>query len=98
MEWHLDGLLHREGGPAVDIVDRKEWWVHGKLHRSDGPAFYYHKDRKQCEEWWEDGQRHRVNGPAVCDELFSADGASLRVRSEWWLYDTRHREDGPNPS
>ena len=33
------GELHREGGPAVELVDGdKEWCRNGRWHREDGPA------------------------------------------------------------
>jgi hypothetical protein len=39
---YLDGLLHREDGPAITHPDgRKIWYLHGKLHREDGPATVY---------------------------------------------------------
>jgi hypothetical protein len=25
--WYLNGLLHREGAPAVEYVDGKVWWM-----------------------------------------------------------------------
>ena len=40
--YYLDGLLHREDGPAIEWTDgTKEWYKNGLLHREDGPA-------KQC--------------------------------------------------
>jgi len=40
--YNLDGLLHREDGPATVYADgRKEWWINGKRHREDGPAVEY---------------------------------------------------------
>jgi len=38
-EWRLDGILHRNRGPAVIHNDGyREYWVDGKLHRVGGPA------------------------------------------------------------
>lgn len=38
-EWHLDGQLHREDGPAIEYVNgAKRWYIKDKLHRTDGPA------------------------------------------------------------
>lgn len=38
-EWHLNGELHREDGPArIHLDGSKEWWINGKEHREDGPA------------------------------------------------------------
>jgi hypothetical protein len=37
--WNVNGLLHRENGPAIELADGyKEWQKHGKCHREDGPA------------------------------------------------------------
>ena len=72
--WRAFGLLHREGGPAVEWSSgNKEWWVHGERHREEGPAVEWYGGHK---EWWLNGKRHRVDGPAI--EL--KDG-----RKEWWI-------------
>jgi len=40
--WFVQGLLHREDGPAVVYTDGyKEWWIKGDRHREDGPAVEY---------------------------------------------------------
>ncbi len=42
-------LLHRDDGPAVEMVDGSvEWWKHGQLHRIDGPAV----ENVDGREWW----------------------------------------------
>ena len=34
--WGLDGKLHREDGPAVELVDgTKEWWKNGVRYYPD---------------------------------------------------------------
>jgi len=49
-EWYLNGLRHREDGPAIEGVDgRKEWFLYGKRHREDGPAF---EGSDGTREWW----------------------------------------------
>jgi hypothetical protein len=47
--WYLNGVLHREDGPALDWNNGyKSWYFHGKRHRIGGPAEisdgsrYYH--------------------------------------------------------
>ena len=48
--WKLDGLLHREDGPAVIWPDGgQEWWLNGNLHREDGPAVI---EPDGTQEWW----------------------------------------------
>jgi len=61
--WTLNGLLHREDGPAIECADGcKEWRLNGKRHRIDGPAVIYADGSKT---WYLDGKRHRIDGPAV---------------------------------
>ena len=74
-EWHLNGLLHREDGPAVEAINgSKFWYLNGKLHREDGPAVEHaNSDR----HWYFNGRLHREDGPAI--ELAGS------VVREWWL-------------
>ena len=60
--WYLNGLPHREDGPAVEYDGgAKQWWLHGYLHREDGPAiegtggakfWYLHRKYYKTEEEW----------------------------------------------
>ena len=52
--WILNGLFHREDGPAIEYVSgSKKWYLNGKRHRVDGPAIewadgtkeWYYKDK-----------------------------------------------------
>jgi len=73
-DWWLNGILHREDGPAVEDADgTKEWRLRGKFHRTDGPAIEWANGTK---EWFLNGDYHRTDGPAV----EHADG-----RKEWFL-------------
>jgi len=50
----INGLLHREDGPAVVRINgTKEWYFNGKLHRTDGPAVEFASGSK---EWHIDGK------------------------------------------
>jgi hypothetical protein len=41
-EWHLNGNLHREDGPAVEWSGgAKMWYINDIRHREDGPAIEY---------------------------------------------------------
>jgi hypothetical protein len=52
--WYLNGVLHREDGPAFEWADgSKSWWLNGKRHREDGPAIEFVDGFK---EWWLNGQ------------------------------------------
>lgn len=61
--WALNGLYHREDGPAI-IWDNGEvcWKRRGVIHREDGPAIIH---RDGAETWYFDNQVHREDGPAV---------------------------------
>ena len=79
--WRLNGLWHREDGPAYIGADgTQDWYLNGQRHREDGPA-YIKADGRQ--EWWLNGQRHREDGPAV----IWPDG-----RQEWVLNGQEHTE------
>lgn len=40
--WRLNGILHREDGPAIEYVSgTKIWYKQGYKHREDGPAIEY---------------------------------------------------------
>ena len=61
--WYKNGILHREDGPAVELVNGiKEWYLNGHLHRESGPAI----DRVDgTKRWYHRGKLHREDGPAV---------------------------------
>mgnify|MGYP006078006563 CR=1 FL=1 len=58
--WYLNGLFHREDGPAIEWVNgSKEWYLNGNLHREDGPTYeginghkewYYHGKQIDCKD------------------------------------------------
>lgn len=53
--WYKEDKLHREDGPAVELVrGQKEWYKEGKLHRIDGPAVEW---GLVTAEWWIDGEQ-----------------------------------------
>jgi hypothetical protein len=61
--WHLNGLFHREDGPAIEGVDGYKAWIrNGKYHREDGPAIEW---ADGVLEWYLDGKylgsHYRVN-------------------------------------
>ena len=40
--WYLNGIPHREDGPAVEYRDgTKKWIVRGQFHNVNGPAIIY---------------------------------------------------------
>ena len=54
--WLVNGVLHREDGPAVIYPDGTEqWYLNGRLHRTNGPAVSMIDGEKQWwAEWWVD--------------------------------------------
>lgn len=61
--WRLNGLLHREDGPAFEGANgTREWWFNGRRHREDGPAVEWSNGSKW---WYLNGKRHREDGPAI---------------------------------
>ena len=59
-EWrNVDGVVHREDGPAIEWKDgTKSWYLNGQRHREDGPAVewkdgtksWYLNDKEYTEE------------------------------------------------
>jgi len=75
--WHLNGLLHREDGPAIENTDgSKGWFLNGDRHREDGPACEYADGSKA---WYLNGNRHREDGPAV---EWSSEGKEWHLHGE----------------
>lgn len=63
----LNGVLHREDGPAVEYVNgEKQWYINGLLHRINGPAIIF-KDGSM--QYWIDGNRqHWLERPLLWDD------------------------------
>ena len=48
--WYLNGKLHREDGPAVELANgTKYWYINDQFHREDGPAVEFANGTK---EWY----------------------------------------------
>ena len=74
--WYLNGVRHREDGPAIEWASGdEEWYLNGNRHREDGPAIEYKNGHK---EWRINGKLHREDGPAI-----EWAGGSKK----WWLKD-----------
>lgn len=82
IETRVNGVLHREDGPAFVIPGKvKMWYKNGFLHREDGPAI---ADLDGI-EWWVDGRPHRDIGPAIDRKHYQA----------FYVNGFLHRKDGP---
>jgi hypothetical protein len=53
--WYKNGVLHRNGGPAVRHKDNYMWYNEGKLHNLDGPAIL---DKGGPKQFWIDGRKY----------------------------------------
>lgn len=63
VSYYLNGLLHREDGPAREFDSGDTlWFLFDKLHRIDGPAVEWADGTKR---WYVNGKLHREDGPAV---------------------------------
>jgi len=88
-EWLLNGVRHREDGPAVIHPDGTQaWFLNGRRHREDGPAVI-HPDGSQA--WYLNGLFHREDGPAVSHpngtQAWYLNGENLTNEVTEWLAD-----------
>jgi len=61
--WYRDGLLHKDGGPAIEFVNGNcMWYCDGKQHREGGPAV---EVAGTYNIWVRNGKYHREDGPAM---------------------------------
>ena len=69
--WYINGLRHREDGPAVEYSDGyKEWWINDKLHREDGPAVEYSYG----------GKRWYLNGKEYSEDQYHQELIKLKLK------------------
>jgi len=93
--WRLNGVLHREDGPAVSLPPNfQEWYQHGVLHREDGPASI---DRHGKIEWYLNGIKYQFREWLTA--VTNSREPTLEIEHDGvqvWRLDSRfHREDGP---
>jgi len=73
-KWYVNGLLHREDGPAIELLNGdKKWYVNGLLYREDGPAIERANGDK---EWY-------VHGIKYTEAEFKDVINNLKTRSEY---------------
>jgi hypothetical protein len=54
--WYLNGLLHKEDGPAyISKAGYKIWYINGKRHNENGPAVI-HTDGSNA--WYLNGKEY----------------------------------------
>jgi len=81
--YRVNGVNHREDGPAVINSYMEEWWINGQRHREDGPAIV---SIGGSVSYYVRGKLHRKDGPAII---------LTNGLQEWWEDGRRHRVDGP---
>jgi hypothetical protein len=60
---YVNGLLHREDGPAIEFASGAlHWYSNDKIHRVGSPAII---NPNGYAAWYIDGKRHREDGPAI---------------------------------
>jgi hypothetical protein len=94
--WWLNGVRHREDGPAIEWTNGYKGWWHNAAEytKQDYYRVAMNKNNKPiCEVnkngtkiWWLNGKLHREDGPSI----EYTDGCKL-----WHLNGKLHREDGP---
>jgi hypothetical protein len=73
MEWRLDGLLHREDGPAyINDIGDEYWYLYGLFHREDGPAIKAHN----YVSWYFHGKYIRCSSQEEFERL-------MRLKAFW---------------
>ncbi len=54
--WFVNGVHHREDGPAIEQPDGTKYWiVNGIRHRLNGPAFIFFTNSRILNGWYRDG-------------------------------------------
>lgn len=88
-EWHCNGNLHREDGPAIrsfaqGTLWREEWYMTGMLHRTDGPAVSEYNTMGSLTHaiWYDRGRIHRTTGPA---QVLASFGGMFSWTYRWYL-------------
>ncbi len=80
--YHLNKILHREDGPAIEFsIGDKYWYIHGELHRDNEPAIECSNGHKL---WYCKNKLHREDGPAITTKL---------NHNKWYLNGKNYSEE-----
>ena len=98
IEYYLNGVRHRAGGPAVSYCDATccilRWYHHGRLHRENAPAVIRREGNNRVREWYRYNLRHREDGPAFISQ--EEEGIY-----QWYLngvyYGSHHQDQAIHP-
>jgi len=89
-EWRLNGVLHREDGPARTYTNgTKQYYKHGYLHREDGPAVEANHGYCTKQVYYYEGRIHNEKGPAYIERW--CDSEVLK----YFEHDILHHLQGP---
>lgn len=67
--WILNGVYHREDGPAIEYKNGdKLWWLHGLRHRINGPA----TESSDGVEWFVEGRQLYIDDAIIDFRLRTA--------------------------
>jgi len=87
-EWCLNGVLHRENGPAIEFsTGSKFWYKEGKRHRVNGPAIefvdgekrWYIEDQEYTEEEFNKKIRE-MNQPSYDGKIVEIEGKRFELK------------------
>ena len=79
-----NGQLHREGGPALILLNGEQhWYRNGMVHRDDGPAVILPNGNQY---WYRNDMYHRDDGPALIyqdgTQKWYLNGQLIRVKDK----------------
>ena len=78
--WYLNGLLHREDGPAIEYTDgTKRWFLYNCRHREDGPAIEFSNGNKS---WYLNNNKYSFEEWLQQTPLSSQEKVKLRLQYE----------------
>jgi len=102
-EWTLNGIYHREEGPAMfrkkDGKTRKGWMQHGAWFRESGPVMVEHSYGMSHERWLEDNtdltnrliSKHVTTEKVI--EFWSCESGNFKLESEHLTEFTDFRDE-----
>lgn len=85
-DWHKNGKLHRENGPAVidfdlDMNLYEEYQRNGRIHNPNGPAqIWYNGNTPEKISWWWQGSRMSFNQWAKKAKISDEKMAYLKLK------------------
>lgn len=89
-EYRLNGLLHRDDGPArIYSNGTTQWYQNGLLHRRDGPAVEANHEYCKKIVYYQHGEKHNEKGPAYVETW------RFEHVIKYFFHDELHHLQGP---